>query len=118
MFPFSNQFQSILNATIDTDDLKNELNFLTKMQQTVSYPTEYYSTVDRNMLIKKAQSNNFVIFQKVTCSGINLTPSLNLFNRMCIDELLHVRMCIDELLHVCYLSSVANGLRWLSICFV
>jgi hypothetical protein len=29
----------------------------------------------------------FVIIQKVTCSGINFTPSLDLFNRMCKDEL-------------------------------
>jgi hypothetical protein len=37
MFPFSNQFQLILNVTTDTDDLKNELNSIPKMQQTVSY---------------------------------------------------------------------------------
>jgi hypothetical protein len=37
MFPFSNQFQSILNVTTDTDDLKNELNSIPKMHHTVSY---------------------------------------------------------------------------------
>jgi hypothetical protein len=42
MLPFSNQFQSILNATTDTDDLKNELC----PQNTIDdFLTEYYSTV-------------------------------------------------------------------------
>jgi hypothetical protein len=37
MLPFSNQFQSILNVIIDTDDLKKELNSIPNTQQTVSY---------------------------------------------------------------------------------
>jgi hypothetical protein len=37
MLPLSNQFQSILNVTIDTDDLKKELNSIPNTQQTVSY---------------------------------------------------------------------------------
>jgi hypothetical protein len=37
MLSFSNQFQSILNVTTDTDDLKHKLNYVPKMQQMVSY---------------------------------------------------------------------------------
>jgi hypothetical protein len=37
MFPFSHKFQSILNVTTDTDDLKNKLNSIPKTQQMISY---------------------------------------------------------------------------------
>jgi hypothetical protein len=44
MFPFSNQFQSNFSISTDTNDLKNKLNSVPKMQQMRFLP-KYYTTI-------------------------------------------------------------------------
>jgi hypothetical protein len=98
MLPFSNQFQSLLNVTMDIDDVKNELTPFPKRNRCFLTWMLFYSKLDlltfklkwlhsilfsryKYVLVKKLnQATLFVIIQSVSCSGINLTPTSDPFN--------------------------------------
>jgi hypothetical protein len=88
VLPFSNQFQSILNVTIDIDDLKNKINFIPKTRlltwvslysrlHLLTFKLKWlhfilFSRYKYVFVNKLSQATFLVIIQKLTCYWVVL----------------------------------------------